>query len=350
MLRKIFLGTTAIFYFLASYSQTDTSKKAPPSTTFTYSIDAYYRYDFNDAPGTTNNLTSFTNSKNSFELGMASIRADHSFGKVAATIDLGFGRRAEEFSYNDGQTPQKNGFLTLAAVKQLYISYAPSSKIKFTIGKWATHIGYEVLDAYANRNYSMSYGFSYGPFFHTGLKADVSLGGKSAFMVGIANPTDFSTTTSLRKVVIAQFSTGTKDDKLKAFLNFQGGTGLSQFDLVLNGTISSKFAINYDGTIQTRNVSGVSNSWNSNALYFNYDPTAKFGLTLRGEYFDDNKNVAGVGTNVFQTTLSGNIRLDNLTIIPEVRLDNAKNNIFLKNSAASTNGDASFILAAVYKF
>jgi hypothetical protein len=46
----------------------------------------------------TNNYTSFTNSQNSFELGMASIKADYSIGKVDGVIDLGFGRRAEEFS------------------------------------------------------------------------------------------------------------------------------------------------------------------------------------------------------------------------------------------------------------
>jgi hypothetical protein len=357
MLRKIFLGTTGILCFLTTFSQTDSSKKAP-ATTFVFSLDAYYRYDFNNVSGVTNNLISFTNSKNSFELGMASVRADHSFGKVAATIDLGFGRRAEEFSYNDGQYPtnsqypQKNGFVTMAAIKQAYVSYAPSSKIKFTVGKWATHIGYELLDAYANRNYSMSYGFSYGPFFHTGLKADISVGGKTAFMVGVANPTDFSTTTSDTKVALAQLSTGTKNDKLKAFLNFQGGDNISQFDLVLNGIISSQFAINYDGTIVTRKTAGKSNSWNSNALYFNYDPTAKFGLTLRGEYFDDDKSVAGIGISIFQTTLSGNIHLDNLTLIPEIRLDNAKNNIFYKSASAlpTSKSDASFILAAVYKF
>jgi hypothetical protein len=354
MLKKISAIGCGFFSIITLHAQSDSTKKAVASTTFTYSVDAYYRYDFNDAPASAasplNNLTSFTNSKNSFELGMASIKVDHSFGKVAATADLGFGRRAEEFSYNDGQSPAKNGFLTLAAVKQLYLSYAPSSAVKFTIGKWATHVGYELLDAYANRNYSMSYGFSYGPFFHTGLKADISLGGKSAFMIGVANPTDFSSTTSPTKVVLAQFSTGTKNDKLKAFLNFQGGTDFSQFDLVLNGVISPKFGINYDGTAKTAKISGVNKSWTSNALYFNYDPTSKFGLTLRGEYFDDKKSVAGVGTSIFQTTLSGNIHLDNLTIIPELRLDNAKDNVFSKSSGAGTKTDASFILAAVYKF
>lgn len=351
--------SSTIIAFLSITSvmgQTDSTKKPAPSTTFTYSVDAYYRYSFHDAPNvngfqTTNNLTSFTNSKNSFELGMASVRVDHSFGKVAATVDLGFGRRAEEFSYNDGAKSSQNGFVTLPAVKQAYISYAPSSAVKFTIGKWATHIGWELLDAYANRNYSMSYGFSYGPFSHTGLKADISLGGKSAFMVGIANPTDNATTTSGDKVVIAQFSTGTKDDKFKAYLNFQGGHNFSQYDLVLNAILSSKFSIDYDGTIKTgKDANDANQSWSSNALYLNYDPTNKFGLTLRGEYFDDGKNLTGIGSSIFQTTLSANIHLDNLTIIPELRLDSAKDNLFTKGDGTGTKSNASFILAAVYKF
>ncbi len=178
-------------------------------------------------------------------------------------------------------------------------------------------------------------------------------------MVGVANPTDFSTTTSSTKFLIAQFSTGTKNDKLKAFLNYQGGSApsssatasVTQVDLVLQAVLSSKFGINYDGTIQSRKVAGTTNSWSSNAIYLNYDPTAKFGLTLRGEYFSDTKNVLGViNTSIFVPTLSANFKVENLTIIPEIRLDNAKDNLFLKNDGTGTKSTASFILAATYKF
>jgi len=54
------------------------------------------------------------------ELGMASVKADYTIGKVEAVADLGFGRRANEFSYNE------SGGLT--AIKQAYISYSPSLK------------------------------------------------------------------------------------------------------------------------------------------------------------------------------------------------------------------------------
>lgn len=344
MFKKTILSAFAMAALVAASAQ-DSTKKA--TTTISGSVDAYYRYDFNDGKNTTNDFTSFTNSKNSFELGMATLRVDHSIGKVTATADLGFGKRAADFSYLDAGS--------LAAVKQLYVTYAPSSKVKFTLGKFATHVGWELLDAVANRNYSMSYGFSFGPFFHTGLKADISLGGKSAFMVGVINPTDYSTTTSSGKMAIAQFSTGSKNDKFKMYINYLGGTNdpanggynkLSQFDVVLNGVLSSKFGVNYDGTVVNRD----GKVWTSNALYLNYDPTSTFGLTLRGEYLDDTKGALGLSTSIFIPTLSANIKIDNLTIIPEVRLDNAKDNIFSKSNGAGTKSAGSFILAVAYKF
>ena len=342
-MKKIVLAGIIICISITSIAQKDSTSKA--STSFTGSVDGYYRFNFNEPKTGTNNLTSFTNSNNSFELGMASLRVDHTAGKVSATADLGFGKRAQEFSYNDIGT-------TLTAVKQAYISYAPSTVIKFTFGKWATHIGQELLDAYANRNYSMSYGFSYGPFFHTGLKADISLGGKSAFMLGIANPTDYVSAQTSIKMLLAQFSIGTGNDKLKLYLNFQGGTGISQFNLVATGTISNQLSLAYDGSLNTTKIGASNSSWKSNALYVNYDPTNIFGLTLRADYFDDRKLsplLAG-DKNVFATTLSGNVKIDNLTIIPELRFDNTASPIFTKGAGADTKSTASFILAAVYKF
>lgn len=352
MLKKI-LSFSALSAVLTGAIAQDSTKG---TTTFTTSVDAYYRYDFANKG---NNKTSFTNSINSFELGMASIKVDHSFGKVSATADLGFGRRAEEFSYNDGNgsaslAPDGAKFNTLAAIKQAYISYQATSKLKFTAGKWATHIGWELVDAYANRNYSMSYGFSNGPFFHTGVKADISLGGKTALMIGIANPTDFSTTTSQGKLAIAQLSTATKDDKLKVYLNYQGGTiattpatvKLSQVDLVLNYAASSKFGVVYNSSLQ--NLDGK--SWSTNALYLNYDPTSTFGLTWRNEIFDD-FNALKTGGTIFASTLSGNFKVGNLTIIPEFRLDNSSNKtFFLNKDGVGAKSASSFILAATYKF
>lgn len=354
MLRKIFLGTSVFLGFISAKAQTDSTKTSPPPT-ITGSVDAYYRYNFNDpkAGGPLNdhnNYTSFTNSQNSFQLGMASVRADQSFGKASATVDLGFGPRAEEFSYGDPDHP------TLFAIKQAYFSYAVSDKVKLTMGKWATHIGYEVTDAYLNRNYSMDYMFSYGPFSHTGLKADIGLGKKSAFMVGVANTTDMVASSGSRKYALAQFSTATMNDKVKAYLNYQGSYGgsfsTSQFDLVVTGTVTDKFSIGYNGTVQTTKPEGSSSaSWWGSAVYLNLDPTSIFGITLRGEYFDNKKAVVSApATSVFDLTLSPNIRIGNLTIIPEFRLDAGHNEIFEKSDDTPTKSTFTGLLAATYHF
>ncbi len=359
MLRKLLVTSLALFSIAVLRAQ-DSAKKSGPTVAITGSLDAYYRYNFNNPPDYPyNSPTSFTHSNNSFELGMASLRADASYGKVSATVDLGWGTRESEFAYNEVGTGA-------VAIKQLYVSYAASSAIKFTFGTWGTHIGYEVLDAYLNRNYSMSYMFTNGPFSQTGLKADIALGGKSSLMIGISNPTDYRSAPNMPKTAIAQFATASKDDKLKLYLNFEGGAqsdlkSTMQGDVVINYALSSTFSLGYNGTVQgvkyraTSADPFVNYTWWGSALYLNLDPTTVFGLTLRGEYIGNadgwitDGNGANIG-NVFAGTLSGNFRIDNLTIIPEIRFDAADNSVFYKSATETTKSTVSAVLAVTYHF
>ncbi len=358
MLRKISLlaiGMAGIQYGIAQDSTAAEEKKS--TTTISGFADIYYRYDFNK--NISNNRTSFTNSQNSFELGMASLRIDHTIGKVSMTADLGFGKRAQEFSYNEGGI--------VAAIKQLYISYAPTDWIKFTGGSWATHVGYELVDAPANRNYSMSYMFSYGPFFHTGVKADLTFG-KAGIMVGISNPTDFKTApVDSKKFFLGQFSYGFNDN-WKAYLNYVSGKRPSdsaktnQLDLVITGKLSDKFSLGVNTTVQTQKFQtgnkyeSDSHKWWGGALYLNVDPSELFGLTLRSEIFGDKSQLAAmayapVGANVWANTLSGNFRLFGaLTIIPELRFETSSEDVFFDKDGGPKSSYVSGLIAAVYKF
>ena len=352
MTKKVFFAAFTILMCMNGLMAQDSTK----SLIISGSVDGYYRYNFN-APkgGATNNYTSFTNSHNSFELGMATLRADATglSGKVTATADLGFGRRAEEFSYNDGSHP------TSLAVKQLFVTYSPRSNLKFTMGKWATHFDIEVPDAFLNRNYSMSYLFSYGPFFHTGIKAEFT-SGKSLFMLGVANPTDYTFTTNSQKFIIAQFASGSKDDKFKFYLNYQGGNyadtvKVNAVNLSAVYVISPKFNLNSNSSVKfseskTGGKWNPSQKWWGTALYLNADPLKWFGWTLRGEYFDDKSNVLGFNGNVVAATLSGRFGVSNLTIIPELRVDNGSQEIFKKSDGTGSKSTFSALLAFVYKF
>ena len=353
MLRKLLAPIAAILVVTTSFAQ-DSSKTSPLS--ITGSADVYYKYDFGKSAA--NTYTSFTGSHNQFRFGMASVKLEHKTGKVDMVADLGFGKRAQEFSYND------QGILQ--AVKQVYVSYSPNNIIKFTAGTWATHVGYELVDPQLNRNYSMSYMFTNGPFFHTGVKADLTFG-KSGVMVGVANPTDFKYVPEgviNKKFFLAQYSY-TGSDYLKLYLNYVGGQGVdtsksNQFDVVITSKLSDKFSLGYNGTVSTvqkwdgeKNLGGK--SWWGSAIYLNVDPTSKFGLTLRSEYFSD-KNELKIytgtlsGAKVLANTLSANFKVDNLTIIPEFRIDHSSEQIFVKSDATPTKTAANVLLAAVYSF
>lgn len=355
MLRKLLTSVIAMASVTITVAQ-DSAKAAP--LTISGSADAYYKYDFGES--SSNTYTSFTGSHNRFQLGMASVKLEHKTSKVDVVADLGFGKRAQEFSYND------EGILQ--AVKQLYVSYSPNSIVKFTAGTWATHVGYELVDPQLNRNYSMSYMFTNGPFFHTGLKADFTLG-KSGLMVGVANPTDFKYVPEgviNKKFLLAQYSY-TGSDLFKVYLNYVGGKAIdtsktNQFDVVITSKLSDKFSLGYNGTVNSikvwdgeKNMDGK--SWWGSALYLNLDPTPTFGLTLRSEYFSDKHDLkiphpaaAMNGCNIFANTLSANFKIDNLTIIPEFRIDNASQEIFTKKDGASTKSAANVLVAAVYSF
>jgi hypothetical protein len=353
MLRKLLAPVFAVGFVNTSFAQDSTSTAPLP---ITGSADVYYKYDFGKS--SFNNYTSFTGAHNRFQLGMASVKFEHKTSKVDVVADLGFGKRAQEFAYND------EGILQ--AVKQLYVSYSPSSVVKFTLGEWATHVGYELVDPQLNRNYSMSYMFTNGPFFHTGLKADFTLG-KSGLMVGVANPTDYKYVPEgviNKKFLLAQYSY-TGSDLFKVYLNYVGGKGIDttktdQFDLVLSSKLSDKFSLGFNGTVANvqywdgaKNIDGQ--SWWGSAVYLNVDPSSQFGLTLRSEFFSDKNQMkistgTADGAKIFANTLSLNFKVDNLTIIPEFRIDNSSEQIFVKKDGAPTKTAANVLLAAVYSF
>jgi len=320
-------------------------------------VDAYYRYDFSKNPS--NNRTSFTNSHNSFELGMASLKMEHSIGKVGFVADLGFGKRAQEFSYNDNGITQ--------AIKQLYVTYSPKDWLKFTMGSWATHVGYELVDAPGNRNYSMSYMFSWGPFFHTGIKAEATAG-KSGFMLGISNHADYKwSPPGAKKFILAQYSLAATD-KIKLYLNYVGGQTadsikVRQLDLVAMATLTDKFSVGFNGTVQSKKTVTQDalaakedfKNWWGTAAYLNFDPSSSVGFTFRSEIHNDKNQLGGMsiapmGASVLANTLSANFKAGPLTFIPEIRFESASKEIFADKDGAALKSNTSALIAAIYKF
>jgi hypothetical protein len=303
-------------------------------------VDVYYMAAFNDMAFP----TSFTEEFNSFSLGMANVAISKNSGKVGFLADIALGPRAEV----------ANGFsgTSLSAIKQLYVTYAPNDAISFTLGNFGTHVGYEIIDAPGNLNYSTSYMFSNGPFYHTGLKMDVALSDNFGFMVGLFDDTDSKMDFVPGKHIGLQLSYS--DDATGIYLNYIAGRDQeetdfdpeaksSQFDLTATFQATEKFGLGLNATTKNVKIMGVGDySWSGAALYANLAITEGFTLAARGEYISDQDGLIMGATDgsILGLTLSGNIHLGDLTIIPEFRTD----------SGPEMDDIAGFILAAVYSF
>lgn len=186
-------------------------------------------------------------------------------------------------------------------------------------------------------------------------------------MLGIANPTDLKSANFSSKYIIGQYSVASKNDKIKAYLNFQAGkpnetTKVSQVDLVVTGAISDKFSIGLANPGRRKKQTDFRRRLRRRQHLVRRCALSQTSIRFPGwalpcvpEYFsdDDQLNVfstAAAGGNIIATTLSANFKVDNLTFIPEIRFEKASEELYLDSSGLATDASTTFLLAAVYKF
>ncbi|NJC26530.1 porin [Neolewinella antarctica] len=341
--------------------------KEEPSFSLSGYADAYFQHVLTDAKGADGSPltfpTSFAQETRGFGVGNVNLLAEKALGKVGFVGQVGFGPRADAAN---GRFPN---------LQQLFVTYSPSDAITLTMGQFGTFVGYEVIDAVANMNYSTSYLFSYGPFFHTGLKADFALGESFGAMVGVFNNTD-SRFNDAGYYYGAQLSTETGG--IAAYLNFLYGTDTEdvsgdddattfQVDLTATYEVSETIMLGLNASrkstenlIDDESKVGHSDGFTGIALYGTVGITDNASLNLRSEYFVESapEDITLDGRGVFAITASGNFNIGDLRIIPEFRFDSSADfagtysdgiiNYGTDND--EDNSIATFIVAAVYAF
>jgi hypothetical protein len=366
---------------------TEEKKEEEKTFTFSGSIDTYGRTSFgtfNPGMGAYASSTSFADLKG-FGLGMVNLITSYSGEKAGFTADVVFGPRgkAAVFGTASGQ----------AIINQMFAFYKLSDKVTLNLGQFNTFLGYEVISPTINFNYSTSYLFSWGPFNHTGLRADFDLGGGMVAKLAIMNPTDIVEFNPVNTYTLGG-QIGHTSDKGGIWLNVlygdQDGTldekdgatdedgnlissagNLFQIDLTTGWNLSDKFYLGVNTSMQSvaageafvaegqiEDSDGDASSFFGVALYPKVTLSDAFALGLRAEYFSTkNGHLAGYiaqdangDGSVTEFTLSGNYKTGGLTIIPEVRVDMASEDGYIDADGKATNMLPSLTLAAVYKF
>ncbi len=347
--------------------------------TLSGSVDAYYHTSFGSKTKAPN--TSFAN-LNGFGLGMVNLIGAYDGEKVGFKADVVFGPRGFDAVFANGYTNQR-------IVNQLYAYYKLGKRVTLNLGQFNTFFGYEVISPTGNFHYSTSYMFSWGPFNHTGLRADFDLGGGWVGKLALMNPTDLvefnpvNTYTLGGQIGYANdggsiyFNVlyGDQDGKLdkndptlNADDTSEGST--LALDITTGWNLSEKFYLGLNTTYRTKakgetftgttviDTNEDSNGFYGVALYPKLTLSDNFALGLRAEYFKVNKfylpatiglDAKGNGS-VTAITLSGNYKTGGLTIIPELRLDNASEDSFQDADYKATKQLITANLAAVYKF
>jgi hypothetical protein len=371
-------------------SQAQDEEETEPKLVLSGSVDAYFRYNLtakNDGEGYVAPGTSFANLPG-FSLGMINVIAAYEGKKTGFVADLVYGPRGEDAVF---ASPYYNaGRGSSQIVNQLYVYWKATDAVTFSLGNFNTFLGYEVISPAGNFNYSTSYMFSYGPFSHTGVKADIALSDEWSVMAAIMNPTDLTEFNPFGSFTLGG-QLGYSNDKTSAYLNvlygdqdgkidedqpgstsidgfssgntFQidltGGTNLSEafylgFNATYNSTSDGEF---YNGT-DISDVDSDAAGFYGAAAYLQLTTSEKFAIGTRIEYFKVYNNGLGVialddegDGNVLDITLTGRATIGNLTFIPELRLDTtSEDGSFLDNDLEASKSLASFVLAAVFSF
>ncbi|MGB5554570.1 MAG: porin [Flavobacteriaceae bacterium] len=330
----------------------DEEEATTPKFTLSGSIDAYYRANLNAANAGENYVapgSSFANLPG-FALGMGNVIASYEGEKVGFVADLVFGPRGTDAVF---ASPMYSA--TGNIVNQLYAYWNISDKVKLTFGNFNTFLGYEVISPVANFNYSTSYLFSYGPFSHTGLKADFALSEDFSLMLAVMNPTDLTEFNPT-----GQYAWGAQLGYKGQFLNTVIDNGSFEIDYTGGFDLSDTFYLGLNAAYFSGDTEDGIGDFAGVALYPQYKTSESFTIGLRGEYFTEMNDFGAIGTSpdpnfdgdqsVFAVTLTGSATIGNLIIKPELRLDSTSEDVFVNSDGEALGSLSSFVLAAVYSF
>jgi hypothetical protein len=328
LLNKSILIVAVALLTVSTYAQ---EEEPAPTFSVAGSIDTYFRSS-EAAPG-----TSFANLPG-FSMGMANIIMSYEGEKSGFVADLVYGPRGADAVFNS--TGSAN------IVNQLYAYFNLSDSFTLTMGNFNTFLGYEVISPVANFNYSTSYMFSYGPFSHSGIKADLALSDDASLMLGVLNSTDYTESQPIGE----DFMIGVQLGLFGQYINYLGGgtAGVSQIDFTGGIDLGDSFFLGVNATSYSDDNDVEFSGF---ALYPQYTFSDSFALGARFESFTENGNLGALGDGDNTSfTITGSITSGNLMIKPEIRMDSASAKFYTDADGAATDSLSVFMVAAIYSF
>jgi hypothetical protein len=214
------------------------------------------------------------------------------------------------------------------------------------VGRFATLIGYETIDAISTPFLTRSYNFQYNPFTHTGILATSSIGDNFTVNYGIVLGTDNFIGPTNRATFHGGIKWAPKDGDTTLAFNtvitnpkYQPSEGFNHFNVynvLLTHKLSKELTYAADFTYSLENEVPLPNNtiddthWYGLAQYLSYEHCDKLQSNVRVELFKDEDGYR-TGTRGLYTSVSYGLTWkpkEWMSIKPEVRYDYNTNGPF----------------------
>jgi len=321
-----------------------------------------YTFNFNNPDSMTNEQRLFDKKANTFLIDLAQIQfaKDPPVGGLGYKLKLSYGETAK-FIHSAGLGNPNDAF----DLTEAYVDYAAplGSGLKLRLGKFATYICAETIEAKDNYNYSRSFLYSFAtPFTHTGFMAGYKFSEAFTASLYIVNGWDVADDNNKGKTFGASFAV-TPIEPLALTFNFIYGPEQP------NSTSNNRFLFDWIGAFKaTKNLTFMANidyaheekdplnggkdsEWYGAAVYAKYGFTDFFSTSIRAEYFNDENGVrTGIAQELKEITLTADFKVaKNLLVRPEYRHDwSTKNGFDSEHNTFDTKNQDTIAVGVIY--
>lgn len=316
-------------------------------------LSSSFVHNFNHPASHTNQFRAFDGEGGKAVFDVAEFvvqRAVDEAGQAGFRVDLTFGRRFSDIIASPDLFRRDDGAGRTFDVHQAFLTYIVrvGSGLRIDVGKFVTHLGYEVVDGYDgfNENGSRSWRFTYAePATHTGLKVGYAVNDKLALRALLVNGWDLVGDNNGGKSVGAQVEIA-PSGRVTTWVNYMVGpeqdasANLRQaIDWTILAEPTARLTIVGDyeygreagvALAQTAGGGVRDASWQGVAGYARYSVSELVAASVRCEQFSDPDGArTGYAQTLREVTFTPELRLGpHLVVRADLRHDRSNRDVF----------------------